>query len=261
VWDGAVTRRSEAQAREATHRLPILLYHRIARDGPAGLERYRTTPEAFTEQMRYLRRNGYHAVTSADIVRHLADGKPFAGRPVLLSFDDGYRDFHDAAWPILRAHDFTAEVMVATDLVGKTAAWDAEYGPAVPLMDWPDIQALAAAGVRFGSHMASHSHLETLSSRQIALEAARSRALLERALGEICLSIAAPFGEASDRFVRIAEGCGYKVGLTVDPGVAWLSNDPLRLPRIEVLGGWPLDVFESVLRADVSHSSSASGRS
>ena len=94
--------------------------------------------------------------------------------------------------------------------------------------------------------------METLSSRQIALEAAGSRALLERALGETCLSIAAPFGEASDRFVHIAQGCGYRVGLTVDPGFAWLSNDPLRLPRIEVLGGWSIDAFASAVRASVS---------
>ena len=111
----------------------------------------RTAPEAFTEQMRFLRRHGYHALTSADIVRHLADGRPFAGRPVLLSFDDGYRDFHDIAWPILRAHDFTAEVMVVTDLVGKAAKWDVDYGSPAPLMGWPEIQALATAGVRFGT--------------------------------------------------------------------------------------------------------------
>ncbi len=96
--------------------------------------------------------------------------------------------------------------------------------------------------------MASHSHMAELSSREIALEAARSRTLLERALGEPCLSIAAPFGEASDRFVRIAQGCGYKVGFTVDPGVAWLGNDPLRLPRIEVLGDWPIEAFASAVR-------------
>jgi peptidoglycan/xylan/chitin deacetylase (PgdA/CDA1 family)/SAM-dependent methyltransferase len=249
VWGGADVRRADAQARETSERLPILMYHRIAGDGPAALERYRTTPEAFIEQMRFLRRHGYHAVTSADIVRHLADGRPFKGRPVLLSFDDGYRDFHDVAWPILRAHDFTAEVMLVTDLVGGTAEWDVEYGPPAPLMGWPEIQGLATAGVRFSSHMASHSHMEELSSRQIALEAARSRELIERALGEPCRSIAAPFGEASDRFVRIAQGCGYQVGFTIDPGVAWLSSDLLRLPRIEVPGGRSLEAFASALQA------------
>jgi peptidoglycan/xylan/chitin deacetylase (PgdA/CDA1 family) len=162
---------------------------------------------------------------------------------VLISFDDAYSDFHDVAWPILRAHDFTAEVFVVTDRVGGHADWDIAYGPTASLMDWPQIQSLSAAGVRFGSHMASHSHMADLSSREIVLEAARSRAALERALDLPCRSIAAPFGEGDDRFVRIARQCGYEAAFTTDPGHAALGQDALRLPRIEVLGGWSLDTF------------------
>jgi peptidoglycan/xylan/chitin deacetylase (PgdA/CDA1 family) len=243
VWGGAAAQRAEVQVCERTDRLPILLYHRIAEDGPADLARYRQAPAVFAEQMRWLRRNGYHAVTSDDVARHLRSGRPFAGRPVLISFDDAYCDFHDAAWPTLRAHDFTAEVFVVTDKVGGDADWDVAYGPPAPLMGWPQIQALAAAGVRFGSHMASHSHMAELSSREIVLEAARSRVALERALGKPCRSIAAPFGEGDERFVRVARQCGYESGFTTDPGHAALGQDPLRLPRIEVVGGWSLDAF------------------
>jgi peptidoglycan/xylan/chitin deacetylase (PgdA/CDA1 family) len=199
--------------------------------------------------MRWLRRNGYHAVTSHDVARHLSAGRPFAGRPVLISFDDAYRDFHDAAWPVLRAHDLTAEIFVVTDKVGGHADWDADYGPTAPLMGWPQIQALAAAGVSFGSHMASHSHMAELSSREIVLEAARSRAALERALGKPCLSIAAPFGEGDERFVRIARQCGYESAFTTDPGHAALGQDPLRLPRIEVVGGWSIEAFIEAVQA------------
>ena len=117
------------------------------------------------------------------------------------------------------------------------------YGSPAPLMGWPQIQALAAAGVRFGSHMASHSHMAELSSREIVLEAARSRAALERALGKPCRSIAAPFGEGDERFVHVARQCGYESGFTTDPGHAALGQDPLRLPRIEVVGGWSIEAF------------------
>jgi peptidoglycan/xylan/chitin deacetylase (PgdA/CDA1 family) len=249
VWGGAVAQRADVARSERTNRLPILLYHRIAEDGPAELARYRQAPTAFAEQMRWLRRNGYHAVTSDDVARHLSAGRPFAGRPVLISFDDAYGDFHDDAWPILRAHDFTAEIFVVTDKVGGRADWDVAYGPTAPLMDWPQIQALAAAGVRFGSHMASHSHMADLSSREIVLEAARSRAALQRALGAECRSIAAPFGEGDERFVRIARRCGYESGFTTEPGLAALGQDVLRLPRIEVVGGWSLDAFVEAVQA------------
>jgi peptidoglycan/xylan/chitin deacetylase (PgdA/CDA1 family) len=249
VWGGAVVQRAAVAVRECSDRLPILLYHRIAEEGPADLARYRQPPAAFAEQMRWLRRNGYHAVTSHDVARHLSAGRPFAGRPVLISFDDAYRDFHDAAWPVLRAHDLTAEIFVVTDKVGGHADWDADYGPTAPLMGWPQIQALAAAGVSFGSHMASHSHMAELSSREIVLEAARSRAALERALGKPCLSIAAPFGEGDERFVRIARQCGYESAFTTDPGHAALGQDPLRLPRIEVVGGWSIEAFIEAVQA------------
>jgi peptidoglycan/xylan/chitin deacetylase (PgdA/CDA1 family)/GT2 family glycosyltransferase len=232
---------------EMAGRLPILMYHRIAEDGPASLVRYRTSPAAFSAQMRWLRRQGYHAITSSDLVRHWCAGRPLKGRPVLITFDDGYRDFHDVAWPILRAEGFSAEVFVVTDLVGRTAEWDASEGQPAPLMDWTQIRSLAAAGVHFGSHMATHHHMASLSSREIVLEAARSRAQLERRLDRRCVSIAAPFGESDDCFVHIAAQCGYQVGFTAESGAAGLDNDLLRLPRIEVPGGWSLDTFAGVL--------------
>jgi peptidoglycan/xylan/chitin deacetylase (PgdA/CDA1 family) len=233
---------------EPSQRLPVLAYHRIADDGPPALARYRTSPAAFSAQIEWLHRQGYRACSSSDVARHLAEGRAFGGRPVLITFDDAYRDFHDTAWPVLRAHEFTAEVFVVTDKVGGTADWDASYGAPAPLMDWREIQLLGAAGVQFGSHMASHSHMETLGSRAMALEAARSRALLERALDCECLSIAAPYGEAVDRFVHIAAQCGYRIGFTVEPGLASLADDPMRLPRIEVQGDWSIESFARAVR-------------
>ena len=233
---------------EPSQHLPVLAYHRIADDGPPALARYRTSPAAFSAQMEWLHRQGYQPWSSSDVARHLAEGRGFSGRPVLITFDDAYRDFHDTAWPVLRAHEFTAEVFVVTDKVGGTADWDASYGAPARLMGWRENQRLSAAGVKFGSHMASHSHMETLGSRAMALEAARSRALLERALGCACLSIAAPYGEAVDRFVHIAAQCGYRIGFTVEPGLAGLGADPMRLPRIEVQGDWSIESFARAVR-------------
>jgi peptidoglycan/xylan/chitin deacetylase (PgdA/CDA1 family) len=243
-----VSRRADVQASETTERVPILMYHRIADDGPADLARYRTPLEAFAEQMRWLRHNGYHAIGAAELARQLEWGRPLAGRPVVVSFDDGYRDFHDAAWPVLRANDFTADVMLVTDRIGGAADWDVQYGPPAPLMDWPEIRRLAAAGVRFGSHLATHRYASTMTSREIAREAAGSRTLIERAVGRPCLSLAAPFGDGDGRLVPIARRCGYTAALTTDPGHVRLGHDPMRLPRIEVLGGWSLQAFASAVR-------------
>lgn len=243
----AVVPQAKPQSGGATDRVPVLMYHRIADDGPPTLAPYRVSPADFTAQMRWLHLHGYHTITSDDIARHLTEGRRFEGKPVLLSFDDGYRDFHDVAWPILRAQGFRAEVFIVTGLVGGAAEWDAQHGPPAPLMGWREIQKLAAAGVRFGSHMASHSHVADLSLRQITEEAAGSRATLEQVLGRECRSIASPYGEDDRRFVRIAHACGYHAAFTVRPGVARLGDDPLRLPRIQVHRDITLSTFAQMV--------------
>jgi peptidoglycan/xylan/chitin deacetylase (PgdA/CDA1 family) len=227
--------------------LPILMYHRIAKDGPAALARYRTSPASFAAQMKYLRDKGYRTITSVDLVPRRQ--RSIGGRPILITFDDGYRDFHEIAWPILRAENFTAEVMVVTDLVGRTAEWDAAFGPAAPLMDWPQIRALGTASVRFGSHVTSHRHMADLSVGEIVDELARSRAALEENLGRPCLSIAAPFGEAEPGFTRLAARHGYIVGFGTQPGEARPGHDLLHLPRIEVWGDWTVERLAQALDA------------
>ena len=65
----------------------------------------------------------------------------------------------------------------------------------------------------------------------------------ERALGVPCHSIAAPYGEVDGYFDRVAEACGYTIGFTAQHGVASAASAPLRLPRIEVRGGWSISDF------------------
>lgn len=76
-----------------------------------------------------------------------------------------------------------------------------------------------------------------------------SVAIVQRALGADCRSIAAPFGEGDERFVRIARQCGYANGFTTDPGLAALGQAVLCLPRVEVIGGWSLDAFLKAVQA------------
>jgi peptidoglycan/xylan/chitin deacetylase (PgdA/CDA1 family)/predicted TPR repeat methyltransferase len=242
VWGGAKARRGDLEA-ERTTSIPVLCYHRVAVDGPADLADYRVTPAEFGDQMRLLRRYGYHAITAETLAQHLATAKPFRGRPVLITFDDGYQDFADSAWPILRKHDFTAQVFIVTDKVAGQSDWDAQYGPTAPLMDWPTIQRLHAEGCLFGSHLATHRSAETLTPDELLREAAGSNAALEARLGEPVRAIAAPFGIYDDRLSYILELCGYKIAFTTEEKIATVYDDALSMPRIEVLGGTDLQTF------------------
>ena len=161
--------------------VPILMYHRIASEG--GLARYRVAPDLFAEQMALLRAAGFRTLTPEALAEGLARGRPFAGRPVMLTFDDGYDDFHDQAWPILAAHGFTATVFAVAGKLGQSADWDEEYGPPASLMTGERLRALADQGVAIGSHAFSHRRLTLLGMEDLYREALRSAATLEQALG------------------------------------------------------------------------------
>jgi peptidoglycan/xylan/chitin deacetylase (PgdA/CDA1 family) len=249
VWGGAEARRSDVAARERRARIPVLAYHRIADDGPNALARYRVAPAAFEAQLRWLRRHGYHAVVSDDLGRFLRERHPFVGRPVMITFDDGYQDFADTAWPLLRRHDFRAEVFVVTDHAGGHAEWDRKYGSPAPLMNATTIVALAREGVRFGSHLATHQPADGLSTHELAQELRRSHDALVQWTGEPPCALAAPFGVVDERLQRLAVECGFRVAFSTRDAATALTDDPLRCPRIEVRGDMSLRQFAQRLEA------------
>ena len=249
IWGGATVLRSEARAREQRFHVPILMYHGVSDHGPAALARYRVSTSLFKAQMRWLRANGFYTVGSRELLEHIDGRQPFAGRPVMLSFDDGFQDFADNAWPILVAHDFTAEMFVVTDLAGKTAIWDQDKGEPARLMDGATIARLAAEGALFGSHMATHTPLDGLSAEALVKELAGSRAMLAQWLGQPPVSFAAPFSIEDSRLGWAARQCGYRIGFSGDGGAARLDMNSLALPRVEVRGDRPLEAFIARMEA------------
>lgn len=249
VWGGARALRRDVARSERRQRIPVLMYHSVADDGPAALARFRLTPAAFASQMAWLRANGFHAIGSEQLEQSIANRQPFAGRPVLITFDDGFQNFADLAWPTLRANDLTAEVFLVTDLVGESAQWDAHSGPPPQLMDAATVRRLSAEGAFFGSHMATHRAIDGLSSSDLAAELLRSRMYIERWTGRPTAAFAAPFSVTDRRLGRLAKECGYRIGFGGKHGPADHDCDPIDLPRIEIRGDRALDNFVAILEA------------
>ncbi|WP_246680237.1 trifunctional glycosyltransferase/class I SAM-dependent methyltransferase/polysaccharide deacetylase [Mesorhizobium sp. 10.2.3] len=249
VWGGARALRRDVARSERRQRIPVLMYHSVADEGPAALARFRLTPAAFASQMAWLRANGFHAIGSEQLEQSIANRHPFVGRPVLITFDDGFQNFADHAWPTLRANDLTAEVFLVTDLVGESAQWDADSGPPTQLMDAGTVRRLAAEGAFFGSHLATHRAIDDLSSSDLAAELLRSRMFIERWTGRPTTAFAAPFSVTDRRLGRLAKECGYRIGFGGRHGPADLDCDPIDLPRIEIRGDRSLDDFVATVEA------------
>jgi hypothetical protein len=73
--------------------VPILMYHRVATNGPPGLDRFRVDPTLFDEQLSALKQAGFRTIDLGDWVGVLSRSKALLGKPIILTFDDSYRDF------------------------------------------------------------------------------------------------------------------------------------------------------------------------
>jgi peptidoglycan/xylan/chitin deacetylase (PgdA/CDA1 family) len=236
-WSGSqVAPWSAAAPVVATKALPILVYHRIADSGPEQLSRYRVSPSVFEEQVDYLRSAGFRGVTLEDwaVARRL--NTPLPGRAVLITFDDAYGDFAEHAWPLLQRHGFAATMFVPTAHVGRDNAWDARFGPTVPLLDWADLLDLSRAGVTMGAHGHSHRLLSALPPTAVAEEAARSRRDLEDQLGVPVTAVAYPYGRHDAVVTHLHGACGFLHGVTTRSGLSSLRDQALALPRLEITG-------------------------
>jgi len=243
AWDGLRTCARWARDEEISTQIPILVYHGIADDGPEALSRYRVSPEAFRKQMLFLRQNGFHTISLRECADHLLERKSFAGRPIVITFDDGYQNFADNAWPILARHGFSATMFVVTNKVGTYADWDEQPCEALRLMDWATIQRLHKEGAEFGSHTANHANLLESSDEVIASEWQTSADALRSQLGIESPTLAFPYGLTDIRVRSALQEAGCNTAVTTYGGRCTPLHSTIDIPRVEIFSDDDLEAF------------------
>jgi peptidoglycan/xylan/chitin deacetylase (PgdA/CDA1 family) len=229
-------------------RVPILMYHQVTPAPVAAFYRYTITPVAFARQMRWLALRRYTPVTMESLVAHFT-GAEIPRRPVVITFDDGFRDCVEYAVPILRARGFTATFYLVTGLMGRTSRWMlGTSGVEFPLIDWATARQLEAEGFRCEAHTVSHPALADRTIPECRAELAEARRVLEERLEREVRHLAYPFGSWNQRVRDLAEEAGYRSACTTQKRLAGRGDDRLLLPRVPVYGGDTLVDFVCRLR-------------
>jgi len=215
----------------------ILMYHNVGRPREDGaLRSLYVSPRMFRFQMGYLKAAGYKVVGLAEIAEFAGGGRS-GDRLVALTFDDGYRDFHENAFPVLKEYNFPSTVFLVSDLVGKENLWDSAEGRArEPLMDWETIHRLSSEGVSFGSHTRTHPFLSRLSGEEIESEVRGSRSSLEEQLQRPVETFCYPYGDYDARVLEAVANAGYRAAVTVKRGLVRKDDNPLELRRSFIRG-------------------------
>ena len=192
----------------------ILSYHRVD-DGDA---RYFTVPVArFREQMRFLAEEGYRTAGVKDVLEGRAGTKS-----VVITFDDGFRDIYENAFPILAEYGFSATLFLIGKRVGEEA-----------FLKKSEIQEMHRKGFEFGSHTLAHPNLPELAPDQKWWEIFGSKRYLEELLGFPFDLFCYPFGQYDRESIRMVERAGYQGACSNRPG-ANKTIEPYLLRRTEI---------------------------
>ncbi|MCB2115973.1 MAG: polysaccharide deacetylase family protein [Rhodobacteraceae bacterium] len=207
----------------------ILMYHSVSNRGGATS----IPPAVFSEQMAAIAAAEVPVITLDDLIAAREGRGKLAPRSVILTFDDGFQDFADVAWPVMSRHGFRPIVYLPTAFVGRAEGWRGIADPPRALMGWGTIRALAKDGVTFGSHTVHHPNLNEQTPDEVESELVRSRAEIEERIGKPVRHFAPPYGLATEAVrARIAESYHSSVGTRLD--VAGEDADLFDLPRLEM---------------------------
>jgi peptidoglycan/xylan/chitin deacetylase (PgdA/CDA1 family) len=198
--------------------IPILAYHAVLPVDRSARVRGTVPLEVFREQVGWLARAGYAAL-SLDQAADVLEGRaPPVRRGVVITFDDGYRCVLEHALPVLREAGYTATLFVVTGFVGGTSDWYvAKGGQAFEHAGWDELERAAADGFAIGSHTARHRRLGALPAAEVEHELSSSGEAIRRRLGR-CEHFAYPFGDWSQALAGRVLESGYRTACTTEHG-------------------------------------------
>jgi peptidoglycan/xylan/chitin deacetylase (PgdA/CDA1 family) len=220
---------SGATGRPGTEPVPILMYHVIAPPPPgAPFPGLYVAPGEFAAQMQALKSAGWHAVTLDQVEAYWRQGVPLpAGKPIVLSFDNGYQSQYTQALPVLRRLGWVGDENI--QLTGLP--------PSQGGLGQAQVHGLIEAGWELDTQGFSHADLIVLDAQQLSYQVAVARTVVQQRYHVPANWFCYPSGHYDATVIAAVKAAGYTGSTTVVPGWAHPEDDSYRLHRLRVLGG------------------------
>ena len=197
----------------------ILMYHSIRKDPGDTHSELVVTPEAFEKQLKLLQSKNYKFLTISELLNSKTNQDP----RVAITFDDGFKDNYEIAFPLLKKYSAKATIYLAPDING------------IEKLSTAMIQEMVSSGlIEFGAHTLSHCNLEKSDLETANIEIKGSKEKVEELTGMNCEAFAYPFGRFNNDVAAIVKETGFTSAVTVKKGISEII-DPFRIMRISVL--------------------------
>jgi len=215
---------------ERAVRVPVLMYHyvrpltsKLSRSGAL----LTVTPEHFDAQMQEILERGYHTISPDDLLAALNTGARLPSKPVLITFDDGYRGQYTYAYPSLVKRNLRATFFVMSTYTSYS-------GYMTPAM----MKEMESSGLMtLASHTRNHAALTKISSTAQMSEIEGSRQDMEKMYGHPIQYFAYPYGYVNEKVKTLTTDAGYELGFSTILGSLHTSSSRMELRRIRVLDG------------------------
>jgi peptidoglycan/xylan/chitin deacetylase (PgdA/CDA1 family) len=221
-------------------KVPIIFYHDIGGKGS-----YAVSEKSIRSQFEWLRDNNVRVVPLEDLLSRLENPRPYDGKVVVITFDDGYKSMYTKLLPLVREFRYPVTLFVYTDFISETGSKS---------LTWNNLREMQKSGIDIQSHTLSHADLGKLSSTDS--EAAReklfremylSRKKIEQKLGKKVDLLAFPFGYYDNKTIQMAEYAGYRRVLSTDDGLNPVSYNNYCLRRHHIKRDYTLDTLARII--------------
>ena len=224
--------------------VPILMYHYVS-ELPPDADAYRrdltVSPEAFETQLRYLDEAGYHPITLTDLYLHLTEGYPLPEDPVILTFDDGYRDAYDVVFPKLLDYGFPGTFFV----LATPAHYESEA-----YLTWAQMREMSEAGMDIQAHGRDHVDLRGRSYDFLVYQILGVREAIEYHTASTPHFFCYPSGRWDDDVIEVLKSAAYWGAVTTEWGRTHDRENLFEMPRLRVRGGMSLASFSANLEGE-----------
>jgi peptidoglycan/xylan/chitin deacetylase (PgdA/CDA1 family) len=222
-------------------RVPILMYHYIADPAP-NTDRIRRELSVsladFEAQLKYLKDNGYTAISLYQLHDHLFKGNDLPPKPIVLTFDDGYLDHYTNAFPLLKKYGMSATFFVVTDYANYK---NPEH------LTWEMMREMFAAGMSIESHSRTHIDLRNRSNGLLAWELLGPVEQIEAFIGKRPRFFSYPTGRYDARVIQVLRDIQTYAAVTTEWGFSHTRSNTLTWSRIRIRNSTTIEGFANLV--------------
>ena len=213
--------------------LQVLMYHRVCPDNEVVTSRYVVRKSTLRRQMEFLILHGFCTPTISSILCGATENCNAGRHPIIITFDDGYLDTYENAFPIFQEFGLSPIVFVIADFSRSVNSWD-HNGDLhnMPLLRPDHLRVMSKSGIQFGIHSFTHPSLPGLSDADLDRELTLGKSSLEAITHQSSPTIAYPFGDVDDRVKIAAKRAGYQCAFSSYSGPLKHSTDLYEIRRI-----------------------------